>query len=322
MTRADEGLETGRSPGRSGLQEGQVSRVIVRDPAAAEGTVVHRSDRLLESPNWTPDGGSLVVNGGGDLLRLSLSDGSLEQIETDGVDRVNNDHVLSPDGSTVLFSAGGHLYRVPVQGGAAVRISNEHPVEQQYSYWLHGVSPDATMLAYVAVEPWGGEPRGRRNLATIPLAGGEDRFLTDGTVAFDGPEYSPDGRWLYYNSEEAAGRPGHSQLFRRALAGTEPTGAPPEQLTFDDRVNWFPHLDPACSRVLYISYAPGTMTHPADVDVELRLTPADGGDPVTVVSLFGGQGTLNVNSWAPDGSAFAYVDYPSRTHAAARGDRA
>lgn len=87
-------------------------------------------------------------------------------------------------------------------------------------------------------------------------------------------------------------------------------------------MNWFPHLDPTCSRALYISYAPGTMTHPADVEVELRMIPADGGDPVTVVSLFGGQGTLNVNSWAPDGSAFAYVDHPSRAYADRRGHRA
>ena len=27
-------------------------------------------------------------------------------------------------------------------------------------------------------------------------------------------------------------------------------------------------------------------------------------------SLFGGQGTLNVNSWSPDSTRFAYVAYP------------
>ena len=32
--------------------------------------------------------------------------------------------------------------------------------------------------------------------------------------------------------------------------------------------------------------------------------------PTTLVSLHGGQGTINVPSWAPDGSAFAFVDYP------------
>ena len=31
----------------------------------------------------------------------------------------------------------------------------------------------------------------------------------------------------------------------------------------------------------------------------------------TVQRLFGGQGTLNVNSWAPDGDRFAFVSYPN-----------
>jgi Tol biopolymer transport system component len=322
MTAADDGLEIGRSPGRQELQDGQVSRVVVHDVASGEGRVVHVSDRLLESPNWTPDGTTLVVNGGGDLYRLPVAGGEAERIETDGVAHVNNDHVLTPDGATVVFSAAGHLYRVPIGGGSAVRISNEHPAEQEYSCWLHGISPDGTMLAYVAVEPWGGDARGRRNLATIPFAGGPDRLLTDGTVAFDGPEYSPDGRWLYYSSEEAATRPGHAQLFRVPLDGTEPARWSPEQLTADERVNWFPHLDPSGTRAVYISYEPGTISHPADVWVQLRLIGAEGGEPSTAVTCFGGQGTLNVTGWSPDGTAFAYVDYPARAYAHERGGAA
>ena len=37
--------------------------------------------------------------------------------------------------------------------------------------------------------------------------------------------------------------------------------------------------------------------------------PAAGGKPETIVRLFGGQGTLNVNSWAPDNRRFAFVSY-------------
>ncbi len=32
--------------------------------------------------------------------------------------------------------------------------------------------------------------------------------------------------------------------------------------------------------------------------------------PVRTIELFGGQGTINVNSWAPDSASFAWVDYP------------
>ena len=37
----------------------------------------------------------------------------------------------------------------------------------------------------------------------------------------------------------------------------------------------------------------------ANKNVELRLIPADGGESKTIVSLFGGQGTINVNSGLP-----------------------
>lgn len=301
------GLETNRYAGRHDLQADQVSQLIVVDVETGVQTFVLETDLLIESPNWTPDGSTFVVNAGGRLYRLPADGtGVLEPIDIGAVTDVNNDHILSPDGQRIYFSAAGHLYCVDLVGGEPRRLSNVHPEEQQYSYWLHGVSPDERDLAYVSVEPEGDEPRARRNLATIPAGGGPDNQLTEGVNDFDGPEYSPDGAWLYYNSEEAATRPGHSQIFRM-----RPDGTGCEQLTFDERVNWFPHLTPDGSRFVYISYAPGTISHPADVTVELRILPADGGEPTTVVTLFGGQGSLNCNSWAADGKRFAYIAYPS-----------
>jgi Tol biopolymer transport system component len=301
------GLERGRSPGRSDLQPGQVSQLIAVDIEDGSQRLVLQTDRLIESPNWTPDGEWLIVNGQGRLYRARADgSGDLEQIPVGAVSGVNNDHVLSPDGKRIYFSATGHLYCVPIEGGDARRVSNLHPEEQQYSYWLHGVSPDEQTLVYTSVEPEGDQPRGRRNLATIPAAGGLDHQITEGVNAYDGPEYSPDGEWIYYNSEEAAARPGHAQIFRMSVDEQRR-----ERLTFDDRVNWLPHVSPDGKWCVYISYEEGTITHPADLDVELRLIPADGGEPRTVAALFGGQGTLNTNGWAPDSRRFAFVAYPS-----------
>ncbi len=39
---------------------------------------------------------------------------------------------------------------------------------------------------------------------------------------------------------------------------------------------------------------------------------ADGSELRTVETLFGGQGTVNVNSWSPDSTRFAYVTYQIR----------
>jgi hypothetical protein len=64
--------------------------------------------------------------------------------------------------------------------------------------------------------------------------------------------------------------------------------------------------------VVYIAYKKGDLKpneHLPNKNVELRLMPATGGAPKTVVELFGGQGTLNVNSWAPGSRRFAFVGY-------------
>jgi Tol biopolymer transport system component len=37
--------------------------------------------------------------------------------------------------------------------------------------------------------------------------------------------------------------------------------------------------------------------------------PAEGGEALTVARLYGGQGTINVNSWSPDSGNIAFVSY-------------
>jgi sugar phosphate isomerase/epimerase len=76
--------------------------------------------------------------------------------------------------------------------------------------------------------------------------------------------------------------------------------------------SWFPHISPDGEKVVYIAYHdyeidPGS--HIADLNVQLRMIPAKGGEPEVLVEFFGGQGSLNVNSWSPDSRKFAYVSY-------------
>jgi Tol biopolymer transport system component len=86
-----------------------------------------------------------------------------------------------------------------------------------------------------------------------------------------------------------------------------------QQLTFDERVNWFPHPSPDGSLVAFVSFPPGTLGHPADRDVIVRMMDPDGRNVVDVDRFNGGQGTINVASWSPDSQAFAYVRYPPAT---------
>jgi Tol biopolymer transport system component len=260
---------------------------------------------LFEAPNWTHDGRWLVVNGDGRLFRVAADgpDGldEIDEIDLAGVPEINNDHVLSPDDATVYVSAeDGHLYAVPLSGGSQRRVTNDRG--PGFRHYLHGVSPDGGTLAYIGLEEADGAVR--TNVFTIPSAGGADVQLTDDAFPDDGAEFGPDGDRVYFNSERAADLPGHAQLFRLSLATGEV-----EQLTDDERVNWFPHPSPDGSRLAYVSFPAGTLGHPADLDVIVRVREADG-TVRDVVELFGGQGTMNVPSWAPDGVRLAYVAYP------------
>jgi len=287
------------------LATGQISRVMVASTTDDPPVLVYESDQmLLEAPNWTLDGRFLILNGNGLLWRLEISTGELEQIRLDGIPPLNNDHVLHPDGETIFLSANDwHIYSASLSGGAVSRITNDGPPDLHF---LHGVSPDGQTLAYVGLEPEGDNLWARANIFTVPVAGGADVRLTDTSSPADGCEYSPDGQWIYFNTEQFSEEPGHAQIARM-----RPDGSDLEQLTFDSGVNWFPHLAPDGSTAVYLTFPPGTTGHPEDRDVEIRLV--RGGDwtaAETRVSLFGGQGTINVNSWAPTSDRFAYVEYP------------
>ena len=133
------------------------------------------------------------------------------------------------------------------------------------------------------------------------MEGGEEEQLTNTPGLDDGPEYTPDGKYIYFNSV----RSGSMQIWRM-----QPDGSHPEQLTDDEYNNWFPHISPDGKWVVFISYLVGEASpgdHPAAKRVYLRLLPLDGGTPKVLAYLYGGQGTMNVPSWSPDGTKLAFV---------------
>jgi TolB protein len=288
------------------LRPGQNACVWTLDPDVGTPELRYRTDDiLLEAPNWLPSG--LLLNGAGGLWRLDR-EGRLTRVEVTGIPALNNDHVPDPDGEHVYLSANDwHIYRASLRGGPATRVTGDSGIPG-LMHFLHGVSPDGRSLAFIGLEPQGENWWAKASVFTMSTAGTDYRRLTDGAAPADGSEYSPDGEWIYFNTEQFDG---HAQIARM-----RPDGSGVEQLTFDDRVNWFPHLSPDGRRAVYIAFPPGTEGHPEDLWVELKVVDLpDWTAARTVARLFGGQGTINVNSWSPDSTSFAYVSYPIESRA-------
>ncbi|TNC49003.1 hypothetical protein FHG66_12620 [Rubellimicrobium rubrum] len=270
------------------------SELCIHDLGTGETTVLLVHDGIIEAPNWHPDG-YLLVNGDGRLFRVPLETPALEEVPTGRVMGLNNDHGLSPDGRTLAISGKSEtgkscIYVLPVEGGEPVRVTEQVPS------WWHGWSPDGERLAYAAVR----RAAGPVSLYTCRVDGSDEVCVAEDFDHIDGPDYTPDGRWIWFNGEAD----GRVDLWR-----IRPDGSARERMTDGDTVDWFPHPSPDGTQVLFLAYPPGTRGHPANLDVALRILPATGGDSREVVTLFGGQGTINVPCWAPDSRRFAFMRF-------------
>ncbi|MBE6242895.1 MAG: hypothetical protein E7114_05710 [Bacteroidales bacterium] len=280
-----------------------ISYLEIYDLETETHQVIKEFPYLIEAPNWTPDGKWLVVNKEGRLYKISPDgSGDLVEINTGTINQCNNDHVISADGKWIALSSNdpsvkdwkSYVFTVPFEGGEPKKIT---PVGPSY---LHGISPDGKMIAYCAFRG----PENEADVYAMPVKGGKEVRLTDAPGLDDGPEYSMDGRHIWFNSV----RSGRMQVWRMRANGKEQT-----QMTFDKDMNsWFPHISPDGEKVVYIAYhdyevAPGD--HTPNQNVQLRMIPAKGGEPKVLVKLFGGQGSINVNSWSPDSKKFAYISY-------------
>ncbi len=282
-----------------GQDRGRVRSIVtVMDTRTAESRVVYRTERLFEAPNWSPDGKWLILNSGGKLWRLAAAGGSEpEQIPTGGIKEINNDHGISADGRQLAISA-GQIYALPLAGGTPRQITRKEP-----SYF-HGWAPDGKSVVYCA------ERNGNFDVYRIAVNGGEEERLTVHPGYDDGPEYSPDGKWIYFNSD----RSGSWDVWRMPAAGAGPDDARAARITSDELEDWFPHLSPDGRWMVFLSFEKGTKDHPPNRNVVLRMAPVKDGRPDAMgvrelARLFGGQGTINVNSWAPDSRHIAYVAY-------------
>jgi TolB protein len=262
----------------------------------------------IEAPNWYPDNSNtLYFNTNGKLYKVVAEPPGTppnpnrkppEAIDLGSLTRINNDHGISPDGKLLAISDATQrvnnqrpslVYVIPVAGGEAKRLTDTGP-----SYF-HGWSPDGKILAFCGLRDK------NFDIYTVPVEGGPEKRLTNDAGKDDGPEFSPDGQFIYFNSD----RTGVMQIWRM-----RPDGTSPEPITADpDHEAWFPHIAPNGRQLVFLSYDKGAGDHPENKDVSLQLMDLKTKAITPLATLFGGQGTINVPSWSPNSRYLAFVSY-------------
>ncbi len=270
------------------------SNLEIMDIESGRRKVIYSVPYSIQAPNWTMDANSLIFNSNGLIYAYDLGSGNIGQINTGKCKSNNNDHVLSFDGTMLGISNYSSklktslVYTVPLSGGRPLQVTKKGP-----SY-LHGWSPDGNDLIYTA------QRNDNFDIYKIPANGGDEVRLTDASGLDDGSEYSPDGSYIYFNSS----RTGTMQIWRMM-----PDGSDQEQLTFDNLNDWFPHVSPDGKWIIFISFGNDVdaQDHPFYKHVYIRKMPAEGGKVQVIAYLYGGQGTMNVPNWSPDGKKIAFV---------------
>jgi len=165
---------------------------------------------LFQNPHLSPDGQHLAVDGA-DSTNLGVW---VYDLQRETLTRLTSgaDHkpVWTPDGKYVVyFNAQGMSWTRADGGGKPRPLTQSKQLQHPTSF-----SPDGRRLAFHQDGPQGGD------LWTVPIerdgeglkAGTPELFLQTASAVRD-PSFSPDGRWLAYDSNES----GNSQVYVRAF---------------------------------------------------------------------------------------------------------
>lgn len=295
--RIDHPVSDDYNPGEQGFLGCRLETMNVFD---GKRKVIYEKPDRFEAPNWMPDGKKLLFNMDGLLYKIPVEGGEPEKLNTGFADRNNNDHGISFNGKLLAIShhreglpgGGSTVYVLPLEGGTPKMVTENTP-----SYF-HGWAPNNKEVIYVATR----EDNPTYDIYKKSIDGGKEVALTSTKNGehVDGCEYSPDGRYIYYNGSQS----GTMQIWRM-----KPDGSAHEQITFDAYNDWFPHISPDGKWIAYISFPPDipVNAHPSYKRVMLKIMPTSGGPSKVIAYLYGGQGTINVHSWSPDSRHIAFV---------------
>jgi TolB protein len=258
--------------------------------------VVRSVPAYIESPNWAPDGKSIYAHEGGHIERIPYLDppagGAPQLLDTGKLVGCSGNFGLSPDGKWLAVSCsevsgGPHEVYVLPAAGAGMPRKVTHSATSSY---FHAWSPDSGSIAFTRGSA------GKADIFSIPREGGTELRLTSDTLN-DGPDYSPDGQFIYFDSS----RSGMTQIWRMRVDGS---GA--EQITDDDAINSSPHVSPDGHAVAFLSQPPGVTSEISDV--ALKVMSGSDGLIRTIANFQGNRGSFSMYGWG-DATHLAFVSY-------------
>src|SRR6266566_3229148 len=114
------------------------------------------------------------------------------------------------DGTALIYNSGGLLYRFDLADRRPVALNTGFATSNNND---HVLSFDGRTLA---ISHHSAEDHNASIVYTVPVGGGTPQRVTNAPGLDDGPEYSPDGRYIYFNSV----RSGTMQVWRMRADGS------------------------------------------------------------------------------------------------------
>ena len=187
---------------------GQVTSHIVCVSREGVEEVVSSTPRHYQNPRLGPDGRQLVVTANGDLWIQDMTRATFTRLTSN--DTVSNSFpVWTPDGKRVLFRTQAGLRWIDAEGSGQSEAIPGTSVNDYPS----SVSPDGSTLAFTRIAA-----DTSADVFALSLRGEpKPHAIVTGPAYEGGPQFSPDGRWLAYASDES----GASQVYLRPYPGPD-----------------------------------------------------------------------------------------------------
>ncbi len=267
------------------------SRVWEVNVATGERRLVTNEDSI--QPNWSPHGYRIAYGGRRNAAQRdiwTIPAGGGEAVEVTNDSAMKESPVWSPDGRYLYFAsdrAGSmNLWRVPIdeQTGKMLGLAEAVTTPSAYSAQL-SFSHDGRRMVYAQfiiranLQQVGFDPKAERVM-------GQTVSITQGSRRANGPDLSPDGEWIAFDSQ--GGTQEDLFLIRRDGTGLR-------QLTDDTYKDRQPRWSPDGKRVAFYSDRSGKW--------EIWVINSDGSGLKQLTYTWG---AVSHPVWSPDGARLAY----------------